>query len=1548
MRSIESEAQQALMGDPHTGDDSWRYRSDLEQLRSWGVNLAPCDLSNVPVAFRGAAPPTDPRLSSTPFAFRDPVPATPPIHPPAPQRTNYKPRERTDVYTAWAQKLMDEWLCDHWGPDFMRNYEFHLPGGLHGPIELEQYLKEWRRWNTPLCLGEHARVNEAQGIIWDFRAKHPDGYYEPLDFTAPLDTHLNTDFLRAKLGFTRDRGMLSQLCDVGVVFDADVELQTLIFPHLIDLPPGYRQCDKEIKRRASSECNYCQIHNQMGFSPWRTQMQGSVARAKEPLRPRMKADAGAPRKPPRPGKFVQLRDAAVVSLNDAIGGKTELPGEYPYENDQIVTTGALGAESVPRRRKSKRPHTRLPPEIKPYLSDIMHDTMVLRYACDIFGLKLVALADDFKDMFNQFKLATWELWKVGFPWIFVDDLEEDRADIKFVHETTLGFGYENASNFAQRVGWAITEYVAREMDIQDLDFFNDSPCMTPEQLAWIADRKQASEASGENELRLFSVRHIFTDDPMMLVANDARGERLTKLISVWTKFVRMARFRMAIASKRQLGAAVTWGGIYHIPHLCLHIIPQDKVSRAAATLAQVVDRDPSLTYREYRSLMGLLEHLNPFANGLRDAFAGMYVIHQHADANNFGPTEYVADLIDDIIVERAANWRERLIQQPATYSFSVFTRDNVAPQSDACNRWFWFTDAALEEDGGGLGGFCHGFAWRLPLDDEDLYGPYKWPITVAEYACFYAATVMYTPIVPDTDDALLCSDSLGSVDAVIDMRSKSGLMQMVTQEIRDLPEFLSIQHRLSVAHTYGAGNVFADAESRSKDDVIRHLVAQLRVSYRPLPMDPRVVSLAERIRARIRLVVDVRAGKRALRDSDESLGPESPACDAADGPWDSESESDSDAPPPLYEAHTPATRLPHSPVSARSDSPASPTPGAFPTAFRAAIPASPDSDGGRLSPPPHYTASGASMELPKPIAQVGTARAVSAACAAVKREASAAPTHQCIPSSSLDAMCDTILRDESAFALHPRDMERLRGYAARGTKLASRAVPDNTQRVNSGGWKWWNAFLADMFVGAAPLRDDPACARGDVAALKREAWLQAMFFIWLHPRMRARCRKGKKARKCSKPQSALNVVGAVRRIHKRAGCPLPPAPMLGEILKGMNDEYVLLHGDKRSLLPDRKEPLTNELTEKMFGVRTNTQLACGTINWNDGEWLALEAYVKSSRYTGWRKADALSQQAALAAFDLTRDDLSWYLKDGFNYRRVLQLPAGYVLRPGDCAVLNPGGAKNDQQMQEFGTQPMYLPYIDNDPNNPCETLQRMEQNMPCSNRKAAPLFAVAAGGAPLLPARADEMFSQLAVFALGRDQASRISLHSCRTQLACALKASGCEDPKIQAFARWKTPESVNIYGRFNPEDYAMWMRRAAAARTSSSQVTNLCQLDDDEAHVDMDAIINTVQSPNFEDNCEPECDPDDNDEADDGDTDDRDESQPTVHVAPPKRGAVRRVDDNAPITVGQLNPKRQGTLSYSRYEGYKAATSKRQYRELGGTAADFAHDVARGFVVIG
>ena len=1613
VRHLERDARGALLD---VSDDA----VNAAQLRSWGACLAPCDLARVPLAFRGVAPPSDPRLDSTPFAFRDGIPKTDPVVPPKAQQTRYRPRRFTDLYEPWAAELIREWVDDKWGPDFARNYDFHLPDRIEGPLSREQYLKVWRRWNQPLALDESARKIEARGIVWDLRSKDSEGCYLPLDYSAPLDTHLGTDFLRARLGFTRDKSMLSQLCDVGVTFDAELELVTILCPHLIDLPPGYHQCDKEIQRRAKE--GYCEILDEQPFSPWRSIMQGSVARTHEPLRPRMKADAGAPRNQPKPGRFVRLANP-IVSLNEAIAGKSELPGDYRFDNDTLITTGCLGADSVNPVRPSKRRNTKLPPEIKPWLIDIMHDVCVLRRGCEVFGLKLVVLADDFADMFNQFKLAIWELWKCGYPWIFAKDIVAKIRKAKFVPETSLGFGYENASNFAQRFAWTTTEYVGMAMDEAEQPFWEDTSEMTPPQLEYISERKRAGEVSGQNELRLFSVRHMFTDDPMMLVANDARGLRLTRLLNVWTTFIELAKFKMAIATKRQLGAAVTWGGIWHIPHLGIHVIPPDKVSRASSALLRVEQKDALVTWREYRSLSGLLEHLNPWSNGMRDDFHGWYEIHAHAERNDLGPTDWIGYLITDDIAARAAAWRHRIAEYPAVFSFNVFSADSLAPQATAANVWYWFTDAALERDGGGLGGYCHGFAWRLPLEPADLFGPLKWPVTVAEYACFYSALVMYTPLVPDTDDAMICSDSLGSVDAMIDMKSKSGVMQMVTHDIRALPEFAHIQRRLSVGHCYGAGNVFADAESRSKDSVIRALTRQLKVRYRPLPVDARVVDLVTRIRERVRLVAGIRGSKRAIPDEDPndlapappekyfarmrdddgtvynvyegdapdgadvaddasipgftsvvlppvanpdvddvSLGPESSACDAADGkPSDSESDCEYQLPiRPSYAS--PPRRMPAAPGSPLSPaSPAAPR-GAVHARPLSRVVLPPDTPDGHVesTPPPRRSFatqhSGPSTTSARTTISTDASLSMPALGAPgpdIKGKARAAAVD--VPAYSLETLVDSLEADTSSFALKPRDLGRLRDLTARGSAIAGKAIPASTMKKNSGGWKWWNRFLADMFVGAKPLRDDPALLAGSPAALQREAWLQCIFYVWLHPRMKARRRRGPKQRKCSKPQSALNVVGAVRRIHKGAGCPLPPAPMLSALLRGMNEEYVQLHGDKRMLLPERKEPLTNSMCENMFSVPSGTVLSCGTVDWAAGEWLALEACVKSSRYTGWRKADSLSQAPALAAFDLTRDDLSWYLRDGFDYRRVSRLPPNYVLQPGDSAVCNPGGSKNDQQMQSFGTEPMYLPYVPDDPNNPCLVLQRLERSLPCDDRISMPLFAISPDGTPLLPDRADEMFAQLSTFALGADAAARVSMHSCRVELACSLKAAGASDGQIQAFARWKTAASVNIYGRWNPEDYADWMRRAAAARTSSAQVANLCQLDDDDAHVDLDEAIAVVDTPGFEDSCEPADDPDDDDAnvASDNDNDNSDApdaaspSPPIAAAQPPAATPAKRPPptDAAELRLVDANPKRLDSKSYHRYELYKSATSKGEFRRLGGTAADFANDLKRGYI---
>jgi len=50
-------------------------------------------------------------------------------------------------------------------------------------------------------------------------------------------------------------------------------------------------------------------------------------------------------------------------------------------------------------------------------------------------------------------------------------------------------------------------------------------------------------------------------------------------------------------------------------------------------------------------------------------------------------------------------------------------------------------------------------------------------------------------------------------------------------------------------------------------------------------------------------------------------------------------------------------------------------------------------------------------------------------------------------------------------------------------------------------------------------------------------------------------------------------------------------------------------------------------------------------------------------------------------------------------------------------------------------------------------------------------------------------------------------------------------------------------------------------------------------------------------------------------------------------------------IQIDQRNPKKPGSMSWSRYEDYKAATTTDEFLELGGTRADLVFDSTRGYV---
>ena len=65
--------------------------------------------------------------------------------------------------------------------------------------------------------------------------------------------------------------------------------------------------------------------------------------------------------------------------------------------------------------------------------------------------------------------------------------------------------------------------------------------------------------------------------------------------------------------------------------------------------------------------------------------------------------------------------------------------------------------------------------------------------------------------------------------------------------------------RTTIAHVYGTGNVFADAESRGKDALVQALVRALKVNYVRLPLSQRASQFIADVRERHHVVVNKRA-----------------------------------------------------------------------------------------------------------------------------------------------------------------------------------------------------------------------------------------------------------------------------------------------------------------------------------------------------------------------------------------------------------------------------------------------------------------------------------------------------------------------------------------------------------------------------------------------------------------------------------------------------------------------------------------------------------------
>ena len=578
--------------------------------------------------------------------------------------------------------------------------------------------------------------------------------------------------------------------------------------------------------------------------------------------------------------------------------------------------------------------------------------------------------------------------------------------------------------------------------------------------------------------------------------------------------------------------------------------------------------------------------------------------------------------------------------------------------------------------------------------------------------------------------------------------------------------------------------------------------------------------------------------------------------------------------------------------------------------------------------------------------------------------------------------------------------------------------------ADRSAWKKWKGFLARNKIRKLWRNDHAANSGKDPFGHRREVLLLRSFMIDTHRNMKPRRRTAKRAR----PKSALNTLAGVRRIHKRAGIDMVDGAALGMALKGLNNQYIAAEGHNGALLEERKEPLTNADAEKMLGVDDGTPMPGWTVAWRSAAGISFRAGLCSGRHGGFRKAD-LASLGEFVPHDMSRNNLTWYINlngDG-NYVHVSDLPAGYRLRDGDCAVIRPGVSKADQSAATFGNHPVYLPFVSRDPCNAALALADLVFTFPCAHadRKTTPLLVCDEGGSPLTCDQIDRMFAALAVHALGKKRADELSFHSCRIFAACAHKANDEPDELVQALVRWKTTESLKIYARINPMDYAARVRAMVATDVDSRIASRLPQLDDDQLHKQIKAVLTKLTngadiSDVLPDDNEMSDAEDDNVLADAAATcaaaagarrehsaSPRGEGGGVTNAAPcnvsttsrpTKRRSVKskpnaasaraasaagrtlssqraaapaasaavaapaaasrgssaagsatprkRMPSSQPITIRRDNPKQANSKSFNRYERYKLARTRGEFASLGGLAADFAHDLAKGYII--
>ena len=813
----------------------------------------------------------DPRLDSVPF----PALVAPLVTPwvPLPPRQSLPPEEAPtcpsarEMYLPAGGQRLDRWLEGQ-----------HLDLlDIKAQLERGIPIAEVQRPNRPkpIAIGQSEMQPWARGVVWDCRSS----CCVPLDFQAAIQSDLNLDFLRAHLGRYPDQTLLSYLLE-GVRLEADVELQTVLVPHLTSLPGGMASVGKELRRLR--DLRWYSFLDSQPFVPCYFNGQGAVVRILEPGRYRRTTEGGGPR-----SLTLDASGLPAISLN-AASHIQHIPQHFIYDfrpqfeawirergmEDALQAARARGGRAAPTppdAELGQEPHraSKWPRERKPTVEMMMLALAVLGRAAFLLGEPLYIFGDDAKDFFNQLAMAESELWKLNVVFVTAPgDLEGASADeLLFISERRLGFGTHGASNTAQRFSDALLEMFRDAMDEAEA-----AALAGPHSAQWDewlvlragvaaegeADvlrtrRWQTPGTSGEGadaagvevrpQQRLYFCL-MYTDDPVCAVVG---AHRALRSLRAWRQLTDSIELIMAIPEKRSLGSWAKWLGVLLIASCGLVVIPKDKLLRAATAISTVISQ--GCEFHEYRSLCGLLEHFRGVNLRGRNVMHGLY--HPHRTVGQGGPNMWVA--CTELMRRQLERWLQLIRSCAGSSVKAAVGREYLEPQG-GLTRIVADTDACHgDEPVSGLGGTCHGLYWYLPVRPEDEGTVYT------AFLELLGVVVLVLML-----DALLPTEVIRGVVLLIRTDALTAALTLPAESLRSPPmvalfmwmlgtaAWRRISPHLQIQHLYGDANPLADAVSRAKWQEFAQFCAQLGIRATHCALVPEAIAVYEHGVAAIR------------------------------------------------------------------------------------------------------------------------------------------------------------------------------------------------------------------------------------------------------------------------------------------------------------------------------------------------------------------------------------------------------------------------------------------------------------------------------------------------------------------------------------------------------------------------------------------------------------------------------------------------------------------------------------------------------------------------